>query len=596
MATATQAPSNIQAASTGQPSVGSASLYVGDLHPDVTEPQLFDMFNRVGPVTSIRVCRDNVTRRSLGYGYVNFNNPQDADRAIELLNYTEVRGRACRLMWKQRDPSVRRSGSGNIFIKNLDKSIDSRQLDDTFSQFGNILSCKVASDDNGESRGFGFVQFESKEIADKAIEMVNGKEIEGKKVLVTHFMPRTQRDTTEASRKFNNVYIKCLGPDVTSASLEKVLATFGEVTSCVVSTNEDGTSKGFGFCNFKNVDDAVACAEALHQKEHAELGKAGVPLFACKAERASKRREVLKRLFEAKKQERQAKSQGMNLYVKNLDDDITDEKLRELFAEFGTITSCRVRKEQENTDGKSRGFGFVCFSNTDEAMRALQEMNGKTVGSRPLYVALFQPRELRRQQLQAQFTQRAQMLASMQRFPGPQMNPNMPLLFAPGPGVPQGPRGQQMFMYPQQVQRGFGGPRGGAGGMRQPMRGGRSGPRGPASGAPVAGVRNVTRTGSAPAPAAGAAAAPAQAAPQVSSVQMSKEQLVSVLSQAAPEQQKNILGERLYAMIQPVNAALAGKITGMLLEGLETSELLNLIDSPDALKAKIDEALQALHG
>ena len=106
----------------------------------------------------------------------------------------------------------------------------------------------------------------------------------------------------------------------------------------------------------------------------------------------------------------------------------------------------------------------------------------------------------------------------------------------------------------------------------------------------------MTRTGPAPAPAAGAAAAPAQAAPQVSSVQMSKEQLVSVLSQAAPEQQKNILGERLYAMIQPVNAALAGKITGMLLEGLETSELLNLIDSPDALKAKIDEALQALHG
>ncbi|CAJ0933782.1 unnamed protein product, partial [Mesorhabditis belari] len=146
---------------------------------------LFDKFSTAGPVLSIRVCRTAITRRPLGYAYVNFQQPADAERALATMNFDALNGKPIRIMWPNRDPSTRRSGAGKIFIKNLDKSIDDKAVYDTFSPFGNILSCKIALDDEGQSKGYGFVHFETKNAATRAIEKVNGMLLAGKQVSVS---------------------------------------------------------------------------------------------------------------------------------------------------------------------------------------------------------------------------------------------------------------------------------------------------------------------------------------------------------------------------------------------------------------------------
>ncbi|XP_074600102.1 poly(A) binding protein [Brevipalpus obovatus] len=383
------------------PSYPMASLYVGDLTPEVTEAQLFEKFSTAGPVLSIRVCRDMITRRSLGYAYVNFQQPPDAERALDTMNFDVINGKPIRIMWSQRDPSLRKSGVGNIFIKNLDKSIDNKIMYDTFSTFGNILSCKVAVDEEGNSKGYGFVHFENEESALNAIAKVNSMLLNGKKVFVGRFVPRKEREKVlgEKAKRFTNVYVKNFSDEIdTDEKLKEMFDPFGTVVSCKVMTDDNGKPRGFGFVSFEEPEQAEEAVKDLNNKEIN-----GKTVYVGRAQKKAERQAELKRKHEQMRMEKANRYQGVNLYVKNLDDTIDDERLRKEFAPFGTITSAKVMTD---TNARSKGFGFVCFSAPEEATKAVTEMNNRIVGTKPLYVALAQRKDERKMHLLTQHMQR----------------------------------------------------------------------------------------------------------------------------------------------------------------------------------------------
>ncbi|ESQ28031.1 hypothetical protein EUTSA_v10018219mg [Eutrema salsugineum] len=605
----------------------NSSLYVGDLDQSVNEAHLLDLFNQVAPVQTVRVCRD-LTRRSLGYAYVNFANPDDAMRAMDNLNYTPIRDRPIRIMLSNRDPSTRLSGKGNVFIKNLDASIDNKALFDTFSSFGTILSCKVAMDVAGRSKGYGFVQFEKEETAQAAIDKLNGLLLNDKQVFVGHFVRRQDRSRGESRTvpRFTNVYVKNLPKEITDDELKKTFGKYGDISSAVVMKDQSGNSRCFGFVNFESPE---AAAVAVEKMNGISLGED--VLYVGRAQKKSEREEELRRKFEQERISRFEKLQGSNLYLKNLDDSVNDEKLKEMFSEYGNVTSCKVMM---NSQGLSRGFGFVAYSNPEEASRALNEMNGKMIGRKPLYIALAQRKEERRNHLQNLFSHMRpggavspmpSAMPGLHHHPpgGPITGPIHPMYIGQNgqgmvpsqpmgygyqlqfmPGVRPG-AGPANFMMPYPLQRqnqpgprvGF---RRGATNMQQQFQQQQM-MQNASSGMRFTGGAGNMRNGM-------DASAPQSIMPMpldASAISHNASQhphkppllpiskLTSALALANPANHPQMLGEQLYPLVDKHEPVHAAKVTGMLLE-MDQAEILHLLESPEALKAKVSEALEVL--
>merc|ERR1712166_1406091 len=235
----------------------------------------------------------------------------------------------------------------------------------------------------------------------------------------------------------------------------------------------------------------------------------------------------------------------------------------EIFEPFGVITSAKLMMD----GAASKGFGFVCFTTPEEATKAVTEMNNKIVGTKPIYVSLAQRKDQRRAQLEAQMAQRFQQQRMPQmagpqgqygqgqgqgqynmNFYGPQMGGPRGQYYMQQPGAyPQQPGGKgQMYMRQGQ-------PQGGKGKGRQNNRReqgkGKGGCKG-GQGQPVPQGKGQGMPNQPPNTNSWAGKVSAGPPPQPMAPPPAQPDLAQQLAEAPPQQQKQILGEKLYPIIE----------------------------------------------
>lgn len=177
--------------------------------------------------------------------------------------------------------------------------------------------------------------------------------------------PTTQTHTNTSNLDNKALYVGNLDQKVNDALLWEVFSTAGHVESCKIIKNSYGESSGYGFVEFFTHMDAERALHTLNGKKIYD-----------------KEVKVNWATHSGKGDDTPTNAHAFNIFVGDLSSEINDETLRKAFEPFGTITDSRVMWDQSTN--RSRGYGFVAFSQKADAERAMSEMTGVWLGNRAI--------------------------------------------------------------------------------------------------------------------------------------------------------------------------------------------------------------------
>jgi polyadenylate-binding protein len=385
---------------------------------------------------------------SMGYGFVLYDSEEGAKKAIKECHGKEWLGKKLFVAQFQKNRPKQPPKYNNIYVRNIPKSWSEDDIKKYFSKYGEIGSMIVRTPEADKLKK-ELPEEKRKHILEHKYAFVCFKSLDGPAKKAVAKVPYLKIDDEEYNKKIEEISNKVkeagLGEDdiykcacfILDNNAEEKMKNKDEFDRLLKSFNET-IKDNDGVYIIKNKEGRLDCCQALK-----------------KAEREKK----LKQLYEKIKRKIKEKYKFCNLYVKNLPNDYTDEKLKELFGQFGQIRSAKVvKKELEShylvVKKTVKVFGFVCFFEPEVAKEAKTKLKDHSllVNGPKLYVDYHQTKKERTEFLKLKLLKNND---NSKNRPNQMFQPGMPLF----PPMNQFP----MMPMPRPVMMPFNN------GMRQPM-------------------------------------------------------------------------------------------------------------------------------
>jgi len=312
------------------------NLIVNYLPQTMTQEEIRSLFSSIGEVESCKLIRDKVTGQSLGYGFVNYHRTEDASKAIQTLNGLRLQNKTIKVSYAR--PSSEAIKGANLYVSGLPKHMAQPDLERLFSSCGNIITSRILCDNitggpskadgsvPGLSKGVGFIRFDQRIEAERAITKLNGTVPEGA--------------TEPITVKFAN------NPSNNAKAIPPLAAYLAPQAA------------------------RRALGAALHPASRFRYSPLAGDLLAGQS--------LLPGMAATN-------GSGWCIFVYNLAPETEENILWQLFGPFGAVQNVKVIRDLQTN--KCKGFGFVTMTNYEEALVAIQSLNGYTLGNRVLQVS-----------------------------------------------------------------------------------------------------------------------------------------------------------------------------------------------------------------
>ncbi|XP_076279229.1 ELAV-like protein 1 isoform X2 [Lasioglossum baleicum] len=348
------------------------NLIVNYLPQSMTQDEIRSLFSSIGDVESCKLIRDKLTEndeeqgsfnhcdgQSLGYGFVNYQRPEDAEKAINTLNGLRLQNKTIKVSYAR--PSSEAIKGANLYVSGLPKNMTQLDLENLFSSYGRIITSRILCDNitvrqfvtgggdylPGLSKGVGFIRFDQRVEAEKAIQELNGSIPKGSSEPITVKFANNPSNNNKAI------------PPLTAYLAPQATRRFGGPIH-----HPTGRFRYIPLSPLSSTGKAMLAINKGLQRYSPLAGDL---------------------LANSMLPGNAMNGSGWCIFVYNLAPETEENVLWQLFGPFGAVQSVKVIRDLQTN--KCKGFGFVTMTNYDEAVVAIQSLNGYTLGNRVLQVS-----------------------------------------------------------------------------------------------------------------------------------------------------------------------------------------------------------------